>query len=91
MLDCLLYLAQLNRVGGLFTTIVLLPSGSLASPHIVFCLLSTHQQAKPGTGRGTSTMYDGWPSGDHETFEAAFYAALHEHDKRLERGWMVGG
>lgn len=91
MLDCLLYLNTLDRTAGSYTTIVLLPSGSLKSPHVVFCLLTVHKQAKLGETSAVSTMFDGWPSTDYETFESAFFAAIAEHDKGMERGWMVGG
>jgi hypothetical protein len=89
--DCLAYLARLDREGGLFTTILLLPDGSLHSPHVTFCIMSVHKQTSIGTSSGVCTMYSGYPSSEHSTFEGAFLRALMEHDKRLERGWMVGG
>jgi len=83
MTDCLVYLAQMDQQGGWFTSILLMPTGSPNAPHVIFNLLST-KTAHPMLDRpGILTAYDGFPSKEHATFNAAFYRALVEHDTRL--------
>lgn len=81
MLDCLMYLAQLDKQAGLFSTILLLPDGSVIAPHVTFNILSTHTRGELLSGQGFMTIYDGFPAQQHRTFEGALYRAIMEHDK----------
>lgn len=83
MLDCLMYLRQMDKQAGLFTTILLLPDGSPIAPHVTFNLLSVHNRAAVLEGKGVMTVYDGWPARQHKTFYGALFRAILEHDKAL--------
>lgn len=83
MLDCLMYLRQMDDQGGWFTTVLLLPDGSVASPHVTFNILSVRSRPEILEGKGVMTIYDGYPAREHTTFNGAFYRAIVEHDKML--------
>lgn len=84
--DCLTFLHIMDNQGGLFTTVMILPDGSLRAPHCMISILSVHKQARIGHGKGAATMYDGFPCREHTTFEGSLYAALLEHDRTLNDG-----
>jgi len=91
MLDCLVYLAQMDEQGDWFTTIVLIPTGSPNAPHVTFNLLSSKSKQVVLDKPGIITVYDGYPSREHSTFNAAFYRALVEHDTRLSSEQFLDG
>lgn len=90
MLDCLMYLRQVDSQAGLFTTILLLPDGSPIAPHVTFNLLSVHGRGEVLEGKGVMTIYDGWPAPQHRTFTGALYRAIVEHDKALSQASWDG-
>jgi len=83
MLDCLTYLAQMDRQAGCFTTILLLPGGSANAPRCIINLLSVPNDGGEFERPAIATSYDGYPSKDHATFMGALYRAIIEHDKVL--------
>jgi hypothetical protein len=90
MRDCLAYLLQMDKQGGWFTTVLLLPGGSATAPSVTFNLMSVRQEAEVPEGIGVMTVYDGFPSREHSTFSGAFYRAVVEHDKRLSGVPLLG-
>lgn len=91
MMDNLMYLAQMDKQGGWFTSVLMLPDGSVNAPHVTFSLLSS-KRSQPKFGEpGTLTVYDGYPSKEHRTFNGAFYRALIEHDRTLSQLLFMDG
>jgi len=90
MRDCISYLLEMDRQGGWFTTILLLPGGSRIAPRVTFNLLSVKQHGELPEAAGIMTVYDGYPSREHSTFSGAFYRAIVEHDKRLSGVPLLG-
>ena len=88
--DCLTYLLQMDKQGGWFTTILLMPGGSPDAPRVTFNLMSVKQGPNLAEPAGIMTVYDGYPSRDHATFSGAFYRAIVEHDKRLSGVALLG-
>lgn len=90
MRDCISYILEMDKQGGWFTTILLLPGGSRDAPRVTFNLLSVKQQGELPEAAGIMTVYDGYPSQEHTTFSGAFYRAIVEHDKRLSGVPLLG-
>jgi len=90
MRDCISYILEMDRQGGWFTTILLLPGGSRTAPRVTFNLLSVKQHGELPEAAGIMTVYDGFPSREHSTFSGAFYRAIVEHDKRLSGIPLLG-
>jgi len=91
MTDNLVYLAQMDQQGGWFTSILLIPTGSPNAPHVIFNLLSSKTAHPKLDCPGILTVYDGFPSREHATFNGAFYRALIEHDMRLSSEVFLDG
>jgi len=83
MLDCLTYLAQVDRQARCFTTILLLPGGSANAPRCIINLLSVPNDGGEFERTAIATSYEGYPSREHRTFGGALYRAIIEHDKVL--------
>jgi len=81
MRNCLTYLAQMDRDQDLYTTILLLPGGSVNAPNVTINLLSMSNLVGMEGSPAISTSYGPYPSRDHATFEGALYRAVVEHDK----------
>jgi len=90
MRDCISYILEIDRQGGWFTTVLLLPGGSRIAPRVTFNLLSVRQQGELPEAAGIMTVYDGFPSREHTSFSGAFYRAIVEHDKRLSGVALLG-
>jgi len=91
MTDILIYLAQMDQQGGWFSSVLLMPTGSPAAPHVIFNVMSTKSKAPTLEGSGILTVYDGWPSKEHASFSGAFYRCLIEHDTRLSSETFLDG
>ena len=91
MQDCLSYLYQMDHQGGYYTSVLLMPNGSLTAPSIVFNVLSSKIKHPTLGAPGILTVYDGYPSRAHTTFNGAFYRALVEHDKQLSQAYFLNG
>ncbi len=81
MQNCLSYLAQMDSDQQLYTTVLLLPGGSVNAPSVTINLLSVSNGVSLEGSAAVSTSYGPYPSRDHATFEGALYRAIIEHDK----------
>lgn len=83
MLDCLMFLHQVESTHECSTSILIVSGGTIIAPVAYMTVLSVPLAAPPWQASAGTGCNLRWPSMTHKTFEGAFYALLCEHDYQL--------
>lgn len=83
MLDCLMFLHQLQQTYECNTSLLIVASGSSIAPSASISLLSVPKNVPPWHATAGATSSLTWPHRECKTFTAALYRLLIEHDSHL--------